>query len=142
MNCPNCGEKTTEQDNFCSKCGKKLTTSQDTVIYSFGPWGTGVCFGKPSFFSMIQKNNTRIELTNSKISGYSTLTNKPRFEVPYNSIIAEETFDYMLWKVLWLRYQEAEKTAEVSIMCTISNHQNITNSLNVIETHRQNKIST
>ena len=142
MNCTNCGEKINEQDNFCTACGKKLTNKQDTVLYSFGPWGTGVCFSKPSFFTVIQKNNTRIELTDHTISGYSTFTNKPRFEIPYNSIIAEEIFDYMLWRVLWIRYQEAEKTAEVSIMCTITNHQNITNTHNVIETHRQNKTPT
>jgi hypothetical protein len=139
MNCPNCGEKINEQDKFCAACGKNLTKEQDTVLYSFGPFGTGICFSKPSFFTLIQKNNTRIELTNQKISGYSPSTNKPRFEIPYNSIISEEIFDYMLWKVLWLRYQEAQKTPEVSIMCTISNHQNITNIHNLIEAHRQHK---
>ena len=108
-------------------------------MYSFGPLGTGVCFSKPSFFSIIQKNNTRIEATNSKISGYSTFTNKPRFEVPYNSIITEETFDYLLWKVLWIRYQEMKKTAEVSIVYTIGNYQHITNTNNIIETHRHPK---
>lgn len=136
MSCPNCGEKINPQDNFCTACGKNLTTEQETVLYSFGPWGTGICFSKPSFFSIIQKNNTRIELTNHKISGYSKFTNSPRFEVHYNSIIAKEIFDYMLWKVLWIRYQEAQKTAEVSIMCTISNQQNITNIDNLIDTHQ------
>ncbi len=142
MSCSNCGQKINEQANFCIACGKKLAKEPETVLYSFGPWGTGICFSKPSFFSVIQKNNTRIELTKEKISGYSTFTNKPRFEVAYNSIIAEEIFDYMLWKVLWIRYQDTQKTAEVSIMCTISNHQNITNAHNVIETCKQNKTPT
>jgi hypothetical protein len=142
MNCHKCGEKINEQDNFCAACGKNLTKEQDAVLYSFGPWGTGVCFGKPVFFSVIHKNDTRIELTNQKISGYSTFTNKPRFVVPYNSIIAAEIFDYIMWKVLWLRYREEEKTAEVSIMGTVTNYQNITNTHNFIETHRQHKTPT
>jgi hypothetical protein len=139
MNCPNCGAKISEQDNFCAACGKNLSKNQETVIYSFGPWGTGICNGKPSFFTLIQKNNTRIELTDQKISGYATLSGKPRFAIPYNSIIAQEIFDYMLWKALWMRYQDAQKTAETSIMGTATNHQHITNIQNIIQTHRQPK---
>jgi hypothetical protein len=71
---------------------KNLNKQQETVLYSFGPFGTGICFSKPTFFTVIQKNNTRIELTNTKISGYSTFSNKPRFEIPYDSIIAMESF--------------------------------------------------
>jgi zinc-ribbon domain len=138
MNCPNCGEKINEHDNFCTACGKNLTNSQETVIYSFGPWGTGICLSKPSFLTMIQKNITKIELTDQRISGYSTPT-KPRFEIPYNSIIGMEPFDYMLWKVLWLRYQDAQKVAEISIMGTATNHQHIINIQNIIETHRKSK---
>jgi hypothetical protein len=136
MSCPICGEKINEQDNFCTSCGKSITKIQDRVIYSFGPWGTGICFSKPSFFTMIQKNNTRIELTDQKISGYSTFSRKPRFEISYNSISAQETFDYMLWKVLWIRYQDAQRTAEVSIMGTATNHQNITNIQSIMQAHR------
>jgi len=139
MNCPNCGEQIHEQDNFCAKCGKELTKIQDRVIYSFGPWGTGVCNGKPSFFAMIQRNNTTIELTNQRILGISTLTKKPRFEIPYNSIINQESFDYMLWKVLWIQYQDTQKTSETSIMATATNHQHILNIQNIIETHRKTK---
>ena len=139
MNCPCCGTKINEQDRFCAACGKNLTTQQGAARYSFGPFGTGVCFGKPSFFVTIEKNITRIEWTDSKISGTATLSNKPRFEIPYDSILDEEIFDYMLWKVLWLRYQEAEKTVEVSIMGTVSNHQNITNIYSMIEAYKKQK---
>ena len=137
MNCPKCGTKINEADNFCAACGNEIAKNQEPIIYSFGPWGTGVCNGKPSFFTMIQKNNTTIELTDQKISGYSTLTKKPRFEIPYYQIISTEAFDYMLWKVLWVHYGDARGTVEISIMATTTTHQHILNIQNIIETHRK-----
>jgi hypothetical protein len=132
MSCPSCGAKVGENDNFCSACGKNLKREEETELFSFGPWGTGVCFSRPSFLTMIQKNDTKIVFTNRRISGYSSFTNSLRFQVPYEAIISEEVFAYMLWRVLWIQYQDGAKTREVSIMCTAGNHEHIAKAYDLI----------
>jgi hypothetical protein len=137
MFCSNCGSKTAENDSFCSKCGKSLVPNTETELLSFGPWGTGISNSHPTFTTIIQKNNTKITLTNNTITGYSTHNNKKRFQIPYDNIVATETYDYMLWKVLWIKYQDQQKTTEVSIMGTLTNHQNIAEANNIIKTHKK-----
>ena len=137
MYCGYCGAKVGEKDGFCSFCGKSLVADVRTELYSFGPWGTGVCFSRPGFLTLIQRNNTKIVLTNYGISGYSTLTNSERFQIPYNAIVTTEIFDYMLWKVLWIQYREEQRNLEVSIMCTIAHHQSIALADNLVKTHRK-----
>lgn len=137
MYCPSCGTKAGEADSYCSKCGKSLTAQQETVLYSFGPWGTGICFSRPSFFTVIHKNDTKIVSTNQRLSGYSSFTNSLRFQMPYEAITNTEIFDYMLWRVLWIQYVEAEKMREVSIMCTMSNHEHIDRVNELVQARRR-----
>src|SRR3972149_2113830 len=126
MFCSNCGNKVNSEDQFCSTCGARLADAQERELYSFGPWGTGVCFSRPSFFTVIQKNNARIAVTDRRILGESTFSRGSlRFDIPYKAGILAETFSHMLWKVLWLQYQKAGKLSEVSIMCTPSNAHHI-----------------
>src|SRR4030067_3138129 len=90
MSCPHCGQKSGAKDTFCSACGKALSTDQETALHSFGPWGTGICFSRPEFFTVIHNNDTKIVLTERSISGYSSFNNSTRFEVPYEAITATE----------------------------------------------------
>jgi len=136
MYCGNCGEKIDEKDSFCPSCGKSLVGDGRAELYSFGPWGTGVCFSRPGFLTLIQKNNTKIVLTKDRISGYSTLTNSERFQIPYNTIVAMEIFDYLLWKVLLIQYQDGQKRLEFSIMGTVANHQSIIMADSFVKAHR------
>jgi hypothetical protein len=137
MYCGDCGAKVDEKDSFCASCGKSLVADDRAELYSFGPWGTGVCFSRPGFLTLIQKNNTKIMLTNDRLSGYSMLTNSERFQIPYKAIVMTEIFDYLLWKVLWIQYQEGQKKLEVSIMGTATNHQSITMADNFVKAHRR-----
>jgi hypothetical protein len=136
MLCPSCGVNLGEGDLFCSSCGKSLYVNQETELLSFGPWAVNVCFSRPGTFVMMQKNNTEIALTNQQIYGLSIFNNSIRFQVPYPTILATETFDYSLnlgpWKVLWIKYMTPEKIKEVSIMCFATNSSNITEALKII----------
>jgi len=136
MFCGNCGAKVDEKDSFCASCGKSLVANPQTELYSFGPWGTGICFSRPGFLTMIQRNNTKIVLTNEGVSGYSSFTNSERFQIPYSAIVATEIFDYILWKVLWIQYRDGQKNLEVSIMGTAANHQSIVTAQNIVKAHR------
>jgi hypothetical protein len=136
MSCQSCGAKVVEQDVFCKSCGKSLRANQETELYSFGPWAVNVCFSRPGTFVMMQKNNTKIVLTNQQIYGSSTFNNSKRFQVPYPIILAMENYDYSLnlgpWKVLWIKYMEPEKIREVSIMCFGPNSADIIKAFNII----------
>jgi len=139
MQCPSCGVNLAERDLFCSACEKNLSGNQETELYSFGPWAVNVCFSRPGTFVLMQKNNTKIFLTNQQIYGSSTFNNSLRFQVPYPTILAIETFDYSLnlglWKVLWIKYNTPEKIREVSIMCFATNSTNITEAFNITNSH-------
>jgi hypothetical protein len=127
MFCPNCGGNTKTTDRFCSNCGKPLTgQTEERTLIQIGPMGTGVCFKRPNFFTVIQKNDTRIVATDRRICGESTFKRgKLRFNVPYSEVVSAEVFGYMLWKVLWIQYVHAGETLEVYIMATLSNAQHI-----------------
>jgi hypothetical protein len=139
MFCPACGAQVNEGDSFCSKCGKNLAAQPqgETVLYSFGPFGTGVCFSRPSFFTVIHRNDTRIVLTGQKLSGFSSFNNSLRLQVPYSAIANAEVFDYLMWKGLWIQYREAEKMREVSVMCTLTTYENIIRANEVMQAHRR-----
>jgi hypothetical protein len=125
--CPNCGTHVNENDFFCSSCGKALIENQhqETDISSFGPWGISICFTRPGLFVMTQQNNTRITLTDRRIYGVASFSGKLRFEVPYKAITYSENINFMLFKVLYIQYQEAERIREVSIMGNFANYNNI-----------------
>jgi hypothetical protein len=99
-------------------------------------FGVNVCFSRPGTFVLMQKNNTKIVLTNQKIYGLSIFNNSTRFQVPYTSILARENFDYRLnfglWKVMWIKYTEREKIKEVSIMGFGSNSANIMKAFDIV----------
>ena len=143
MICQNCG-KVNDQDLFCVSCGKSLTSNLETELYSFGPWGVNVCFSRPGTFVLMHKNDTKIVLSNQRIYGVTTLTNSTRFQLSYSDILARENFDYRLnlglWNVLWIKYKEAEKIKEVSIMCFGSNSAQITEAYKIINVHLTNSL--
>jgi len=145
MLCPSCGVNVNDEDLFCAACGKSLASNQETQLYSFGPLLVNICFSRPGTFVLMQKNNTRIVLTNQRIYGLSTLTNSTRFEIFYFNILAKENFNYRLnfgpWSVLWINYREAEKTKEVSIMCSGSNSAHISEALRIINSYSPNPLS-
>ncbi len=130
-----------DQDRFCTACGKPLAVEQETVLHSFGPWGVNFCFGRPGTFVMMHKNDTKITLTNQKIYGTSIHANAHLFEVPYVTILEKEVYDFRLnlgyWKVLWIRYQEPDKTKEVSIMSLLSK-QDITIAYDILQKAQDN----
>jgi hypothetical protein len=136
MFCQSCKVKVDERDVFCKSCGKSLSGNQETELYSFGPWAVNVCFSRPGTLVMMQKNNTKIVLTNQQIYGSSTFNNSKRFQIPYPTILAIENFDYSLnlgqWEVLWIKYMEPEKVREVSIMCFGPNSADIVKAFDII----------
>jgi len=137
--------KVDEQDLFCSVCGKSLLpVNQEAELYSFGPWLVNVCFSRPGTFVLMHKNDTKIVLSNQRIYGVTTLTNSTRFQLSYSDILARENFDYRLnlglWNVLWIKYKEAEKIKEVSIMCFGSNSAQITEAYKIINAHLTNSL--
>jgi hypothetical protein len=146
LSCPNCEMNVDEHDLFCSACGKRLSGNQENELYTFGPWLVNVCFSRPGTFVLMHKNDTKIVLTNQRIYGFCTLTNSTRFQVPYSAILAKENFDYRLnlglWNVLWIRYKEAEKIKEVSIMCFGANSAHSTEAFRIISTHSTYSLST
>jgi len=98
---------------------------QESEILSFGPWGISVCFSRPGFFVMTQQNITQITLTDRRIYGVASFSGKLRFEVSLKAITHGENINYMLFKVLYIQYQEAERVREVSIMGNFANYDNI-----------------
>jgi len=109
---------------------------QETELYSFGPMGVGICFSRPTFFTTIAKNMTRVVLTNKRIYGVPQgpfFKGKARFEVPYDSIISIEQFRLHTNKVLWIQYREAEKTREVSIICYGFNSQHASQAYELLQ---------
>ena len=145
MFCQSCGVQVDERDLFCSACGKSLSGNQENQLYSFGPWLVNVCFSRPGTFVLMQKNNTKIVLTNQQIYGSSTFNNSKRFQVPYPTILALENFVYTLnlgrWNVLWIKYMEPEKIKEVSIMGFGANSANITEAFKIINACISNSLS-
>jgi hypothetical protein len=139
MFCQGCGVEVGQQDVFCKSCGKSLPSNQETELYSFGPWLVNVCFSRPGTFVLMQKNDTKIVLTNQQIYGSSTFNNSLRFQVPYPTILAIENFDFHLnlgpWKVLWIKYLTPQKIKEVSIMCFGSDSEHIAKAFNIISLH-------
>lgn len=146
MFCPSCGMKVNDQDQFCMYCGKSLTggrksltaEGQETELYSFGPWGVNVCFSRPGTFVLMHKNDTKVVLTNRRIYGVSTLSqNSLRFQVPYNFILAKESYDYRLnfglWRTLWIKYQESNQIKEVSILCISPNSHHINRAFEILQ---------
>jgi hypothetical protein len=63
-----------------------------------------------------------------------------RFEVPYNTVLSTETFNYGLQKVLWIQYREGENTKEVSILGGSifggPNRQNVTRAYELLQRPR------
>jgi hypothetical protein len=144
MFCQSCGVQVDERDLFCSGCGKSLSGNQETEIFSFGPWLVNVCFSRPGTFVLMQKNNTKIVLTNQQIYGSSTFNNSTRFQVPYPTILALENFEYTLnmglWNVLWIKYMTPEKIKEVSIMSFGPNSKQTTEAFKIINAHMTNSL--
>ena len=136
MLCPNCGTNLGEQNQYCTVCGKNLSGEQEMELFSFGPWGINVCFGRPGTFVMMHKNDTKIMLTNRRVYGSSIHTNSHIFQVPYITILAKEVYDFRLnlglWRVLWIKYQEPDKSKEVSIMSMLSS-QNIDAAYDILQ---------
>lgn len=132
--CPNCGNKISTQDRFCSACGKVLIVEQEQEreTLSFGPFGISVCFGRPGFFVWTQQNNTKIVLTNKRIYGLSSFSGKLRFQAFYNAITSKENISYALFKVLYLQYQDAGRIKEVSIMGNPPNYGNIARAFDLV----------
>jgi hypothetical protein len=145
MFCSSCGVQVDEQDLFCKACGKSLSGNQEIVLQSFGPWGVNVCFNRPGTFVLMQKNNTKIVLTNQQIYGSSTFNNSIRFRVLYPAILAMESFDYTFnlgpWKVLWIKYMEPKKVREVSIMCFGPNSPNISEAFKIVGAQASSSLS-
>jgi hypothetical protein len=125
--CPNCGNQVSENDFFCSSCGKALIENQyqERDLLSFGPWGISICFSRPGLFIVTQQNNTRITLTDRRIYGVASFSGTLRFEVPYRAVIFSENINFLLFKVLYVQYGEAERVKEVSIMGNPANYGNI-----------------
>jgi hypothetical protein len=106
-------------------------------LYSFGPMGVRVYFSRPGFFTPMARNITRIVLTDKRIIGEPKrignlpfFKDKAGFQVSYNSIVSTERFSFFFKKGLYIRYRDAEKTKEVSI---ISSGQNISQAYELIQ---------
>ena len=140
--CSSCGAQVADKAKFCAACGKPLATEQEAVLHSFGPLGVNFCFGRPGTFVMMHKNDTKVTLTNQRIFGTSIHTNRHPFDVPYLIILEKETYDFRLnlgnWKVLWVKYQEPDKTKEKSIM-SFQSGQDITIAYDIVQ-KAQNKL--
>jgi hypothetical protein len=129
---PKCGAQVGEKDVFCSRCGESLSQNgrRENVLDSFGPFGVSVCFGRPGFLVKAWKNNTKIFVTDRRVYGVGSGIfggGSLRFQVPYDAVLSTESFAYGLQKAVWIEYQEAEKTKEVSVLS--GSHSNSINSL-------------
>lgn len=136
--CPNCGVQVGERDLFCSNCGKSLSGEQEIVLDSFGPFGVSICFDRPGFFVMAQKNNTKIFVTDRRaygLAGSILGEGSLRFHVPYSAVLAAESFRYGLQIALWIKYQEGEKIKEVSILSGSHSH-NVTSIYDLLQKRR------
>jgi hypothetical protein len=146
MFCPNCGAKMGETDRFCTACGTNVPSAapgeaEEKELYSFGPMGVGICFRRPGLTVPIVRNSTKIVLTNRRIRGSpqasiiptKLLLFKAQFEVPYDTILATEQFGYLVNKALWIQYRDAEKTKEVSIICSPRISGNISRAYELIQ---------
>jgi len=136
MSCSKCGTKLSESDRFCPACGNSARDvsggpEQESELYSFGPMGVKLCFGRPSMFAWTFKNMTKVTLTNRGIygspKGFLALPFKSsaEFQVPYNTILAVEHVSLGLWKGVWIQYRDENKTKEVSILCDLTNSHHI-----------------
>jgi hypothetical protein len=115
---------------------------QETELYSFGPMGVGICFGRPGFSVPRYENSAKIVLTNRRIrgdpAGHSLFfRDKVRFEVPYNAVVAAEKFSFSVRRVLWIQYRDGEKTKEISIMCSVFNNQHASKAYDVLQNARK-----
>jgi hypothetical protein len=111
---------------------------EEAELYSFGPMGVGICFGRPGFFRAIAKNVTRIVLTSRQIYGVPTgpfFKDKARFQVPYDNVVSVEQFKYYLHKVLWIQYRDAEKTKEVSIIYYAPNSEHASQAYEILQSN-------
>lgn len=95
---------------------------QEKELYTFGPMGVRLCFGRPGLFKTTIRNITKIVLTDKQINGvpkgrFPFFKDKAGFQVPYNNIVAIEQTGFFLNKALWIQYREAETTKEISIIC-------------------------
>lgn len=120
---------------------------QEKELYSFGPMGVGLCFSRPGFIKWIVQNSTKIVLTDRRIYGVPNgigliptrlllFKDKASFQVPYSTIVSTESFNYLLWKVLWIQYREGEKTKEVSVMCNPANYQHLVQAEDILQRER------
>ena len=125
-----------DRDQYCAACGTSFLGNREREVFSFGSWGINVCFGRPGTFVMMKKNDTKIVLTNRRVYGSSIHSSSLRFEVPYRMIIAMEVYNFRFnignWKVFWIRYQEPDKSKEVSLMSML-NTQNIDTAYNILQ---------
>lgn len=148
MFCSSCGTKIGDTDQFCPECGKKLTgqAQEEKELLSFGPFGVGICFRRPSLTAPIIRNSTKIILTNRRIRGDpqgfiipKLVLFKAQFDVPYDTILTTEQFGYLVNKVLWINYHYAgEETKEVSIICSPRISGNISRAYELIQNAKTN----
>jgi len=55
-----------------------------------------------------------------------------RFEAPYNAITSKENINFILFKVLYIKYQDGQGTKEVSIMGNPINYGNIAHAYELV----------
>jgi hypothetical protein len=143
MFCNKCGKKAGDHDKFCVACGARLVSltstegkpvesAEEKTLLSFGPLGVMVTYGRPSIGSWTYNNTTLVEVTDKKIVGiidkklfplsalavaiFSAGSQKNyRFVVPYRSIVAVESFNYLVSTVLYIKYTEGGNEKEVSV---------------------------
>lgn len=134
VSCPSCGNRADAENRFCSVCGKALNAEPENekVLLSFGPMDVSVCFKRPGFFVLTQRNDTKIVLTNKRIYGLSSFSGKPRFDVQYNAITSKENTKYNFFRVLYLQYRENKNAKEVSIMGGPTNYSNVARAYELI----------
>ena len=134
VSCPSCRNKADAENGFCSVCGKalKAESENEKVLLSFGPMDVSVCFKRPGFFVLTQRNDTKIVLTNKRIYGISSFSGKPRFDVPYNVVTSKESNKYNFFRVLYLQYREDKNAKEVAIMGGPTNYSNVARAYELI----------
>jgi len=143
MFCNRCGKKAGDRDRFCVACGARLLSliqalggneegSVEKTLLTFGPLGVMVTYGRPSIGRWTYNNTTLVQVTDRKIIGiidkklfplsalagavFNAGSQKScRFVIPYGSIVAVETFNYLVSRVLYIRYTEGGAVKEVSV---------------------------
>lgn len=101
-----------------------MNRGQENVLKSFGPIGVEIQYGKPSFFGVTHKNNTKVTVTDRRIYGTGASSMKlfsgggkgeTKFNIPFENIVSLEKSKSFFNTSLCVRYREGNEIKDLTI---------------------------